>query len=240
MESSAHQEGFFNYRGANIAPRSDRRIMGSLVHALRFESFCGGSAFARMAGPKRERIAGANVTDQPASRDSIRSKEESASRALHEYRERRRIRRGEDTYFGSSALLRATVEEGLSETALDSRRESILQEAEEEGVPLELAELLYDVAWEEGIDPAVGFELVRTGLGVAPPDGGVSTASEVPATDKYLPAWMFPATPPDRLLRERMLRFSFRRLRSLLEKVDDVEEAFRLFANEPDVGHYGY
>lgn len=180
------------------------------------------------------------MTDKPASDDSIESKEQSASRALDGYRERRRIRRGEDTYFGSSALLRAAVEEGLTKSALDSRRESIVEEAREEGVPIELAELLYDVAWEEGLDPAVGFELVRTGLGVAPPDGGVSTTSDVPATDKYLPSWMFPATPPDRLLRERMLRFSFRRLRSLLEQVDDVEEAFRRFANEPDVGHYGY
>lgn len=180
------------------------------------------------------------MTDDSAARDSIDSKQESAARALDGYRERRRTRRGEDTYFGSSALLRATVEEGLSKTALDSRRESILEEAEEEGLPLDLAELLYDIAWEEGLDPAVGFELVRTGLGVAPPDGGLSTTSEVPATDKYLPAWMFPATPPDRLLRERMLRFSFRRLRSLLEQVDDVEEAFRRFASEPDVGHFGY
>lgn len=170
----------------------------------------------------------------------MESREESAITALEGFRERRRRRRGEDTYFGSSALLRATIEEGITEEALDSRRSSILEEAQKEGVPQDLAELLYDVAWEEGIDPAVAFELVRTGLGVAPPDGGVSTAGEAPATDKYLPAWMFPATPPDQLLRERMLRFSFRRLRSFLQKVDDVDEAFRLFANEPDVGHYGY
>jgi hypothetical protein len=42
------------------------------------------------------------------------------------------------------------------------------------------------------------------------------------------------------MLRERMLRVSFRRLRGLLEANDDVDQAFRLFANEPDVGHYGY
>ena len=174
------------------------------------------------------------------SNDSVASKEQSARHALEGYRERRRRRRGEDTYFGSSALFRSAVEDGMPEEELDSRRSSILEEAEKEGVPLDLAELLYDIAWEEGLDPAVGFELVRTGLGVAPPAEGVSTSSDEPATDKYLPAWMFPAVPPDQLLRERMLRFSFRRLRSFLEEEEDVDEAFRRFANEPDVGHFGY
>lgn len=175
-----------------------------------------------------------------SSKDSVVSKEQSAQRALEGYRERRRRRRGEDTYFGSSALFRSAIEEGVTAEQLDSRRSSILEEAEQEGVPLDLAELLYDIAWEEGLDPAVGFELVRTGLGVVPPEEGVSTAAEAPATDKYLPAWMFPATPTDQVLRERMLRFSFRRLRSFLEEEEEVDEAFRRFANEPDVGHYGY
>lgn len=180
------------------------------------------------------------MTDHPTSNDSVASKEQSARRALEGYRERRRKRRGEDTFFGCADLCRPAVEAGLSEEELDSRRISILSEAEAEGVPLDLAELLYDIAWEEGLDPAVGFELVRTGLGVGPPSEGVTTSAEMPATDRYLPAWMFPATPPDQLLRERMLRFSFRRLRGFLQEEEDVDEAFRRFANEPDVGHYGY
>jgi hypothetical protein len=169
----------------------------------------------------------------------LESRQRSASRVLEGFRERRRTRRGEDTYFGSSELLRNALEQGISRDALDSRRSSILEEAEDEGMPPELAELLYDIAWEEGLDPAVGYELVRTGLGVAPP-ADLSNTAEAPASDKYLPAWMFPATPPDQLLRERMLRVSFRRLRSLLEQFEDAEEAFRQFANEPDVGHFGY
>lgn len=168
------------------------------------------------------------------------SKERSAHHALEAYRERRRQRRGEDTYFGSSALFRAAVEEGISVQEMDSRRSSILEEAVADGMPSELAELLYDIAWEEGLDPAIGYELVRTGLGVAPPPDGTSTSGEAPAIDKYLPPWMFPATPPDQVLRERMLRVSFRRLRSFLEQEEDVEKAFRNFANEQDVGHYGY
>lgn len=178
--------------------------------------------------------------DPHTTRDSVASKEQSAHRALEGFRERRRRRRGEDTYFGSSALFRAAIEDGISVDELDSRRSSILEEAVEEGVPVDLAELLYDIAWDEGLDPAIGFELVRTGLGIAPPIDGVTTAAEVPVADKYLPAWFFPPTPPDNLLRERMLRFSFRRLRSFLEADEDVDAAFRRFANEPDVGHYGY
>jgi hypothetical protein len=172
--------------------------------------------------------------------DFMEGREQTAQHVLRAYRERRRRRRGEDTYFGSSAVFRAAIEEGLSEEELDSRRSAILAEARADGMPLELAELLYDVAWEEGLDPAIGFELVRTGLGVAPPPDGISNAPEAPAADKYLPPWMFPASEPDHLLRERMLRLSFRRLRSFLEAEENIEEAFRRFASEPDVGHFGY
>ena len=42
-------------------------------------------------------------------------------------------------------------------------------------------------------------------------------------------------------LRERMLRYSFRRLRALLEQhTGDAAAAFRAFAREPDVGPVGY
>ncbi len=180
------------------------------------------------------------MADEQRPDDSIEMKQQSVEHALQGYRERRRRRRGEDTYFGSAAVLRAAAEDGLSVSELDSRRSSILEEAAAENMPPELAEMLYDIAREEGLDPAIGFELVRTGLGVAPPSDGLDSRAEQPTTDKYLPTWMFPATPPDRLLRERMLRTSFRRLRAMLEQEEDIDEAFRMFAREPDVGHYGY
>ena len=47
----------------------------------------------------------------------------------------------------------------------------------------------------------------------------------MPATDRYLPAWMFPATPTDQLLRERMLRFSFRRIRGWMRPIEIVSGA---------------
>jgi len=161
----------------------------------------------------------------------------SARHVLNAYRERRRRRRGEDTYFGSVDLLLGPE---TGEREGDRRRSEIMDEAEEVGMSCELVELLYDVALEEGIDPAIGFDLVRSGLGVAPPADGVSNAPDQPMMDKYLPPWMFPAQPTDQMLRERMLRMSFRRLRAMLQEEEKVEDAFLRFANEPDVGHFGY
>lgn len=167
-------------------------------------------------------------------------REETARRALDAYRERRRRRRAEDTYFGSSDCLLSRAEAGADEAELSSRRIEVLQAAERAGMPPLLAGMLYDVAREEGLDPALGFELVRCGLGVCPPDAGLSNAPSQPTRDKYVPEWLVDAVPPDELLRERMLRLSFRRLLALLERHDEVDEAFRAFAREPDVGHLGY
>jgi hypothetical protein len=163
-----------------------------------------------------------------------------AEHALEAYRERRRRRRGEDTWFGSNACLIEAVEHGVDADEIGRRRSEVLHTAEEDGMPCELAELLYDIAREEGLDPALGYELVRCGLGVMPPPGGVDNAPEHETTDKYRPEWLLPAVDPDTQLRERTLRMSFRRLRSLLERHDDPAEAFRAFAGEPDVDAVGY
>jgi hypothetical protein len=168
-------------------------------------------------------------------------REESARHALEAYRERRRNRRGDDTFFGSDALVLDPAGDTRSTGAETQRRRvEIMEDAAAVGMPEELAALLYDVALEEGLEPALGFELVRTGLGMAPPPDGLSNAPDQPAVDKYLPSWMFPPEPTERLLRERMLRVSFRRLRTILREEPDPEVALRRFAGEPDVGHYGY
>ncbi len=168
----------------------------------------------------------------------VAMRQEKAERALNAWRERRRSRRGEDTWLGEGeGLLR---EAGMEAAELSRRREDLLQEAQDAGMPCELAELMYEIAREEGLDPALAYELVRAGLGVAPPRGGVENAPEQPVTDKYMPEWLLPPTPTDTVLRERMLRLSFRRLRALLEEHGDPAEAFRAFAREPDVAHLGY
>ena len=172
--------------------------------------------------------------------DTLEGREESARRVLNGYLERRRRRRGEDTYFGGAECFLEQAEGTLDTPERERRRSEILADADEAGMSRDLAEFLYDIAREEGLDPALGFELVRSGLGICPPADGISNATAAPATDKYLPPWMFPAAPPDQMIRERTLHLSFRRLRSLLEQHHDVDEAFRRFANEPDVGHCGY
>lgn len=172
--------------------------------------------------------------------DTVERREESARHVLHAFRERRRRRRGDDTYFGSAECFVDHLEAAGEGAERQRRRSELMSDADEAGMPRDLAELLYDVALEEGLDPGLAFELVRSGLGVCPPPEGLTNVSSAPATDKYLPLWMFPAMPPDNLLRERTLHLSFRRLRALLEESHDVEEAFRRFANEPDVGHCGY
>lgn len=171
--------------------------------------------------------------------DSPEHRRQSARGALHAYQERRRRRRAEDTFYGSPDAA-GVVEDGVELPERERRRVELMEDARSDGIPQDLAELLYDIALEEGLDPTLGYELVRTGLGVSPPPGGVSNAPDQPVVDKYLPAWFFPAEPTDRMLRERMLRVSFRRLRSMLQEEDDLEAAFVRFASEPDVGYYGY
>jgi hypothetical protein len=171
--------------------------------------------------------------------ETLVERETRAAHALSEYRERRRRRRADDTWFGSSSCLLGEVD--LSGDAAVHRRKELLEQACAEGMSLALAEQLYDVAREEGLDPGLAYELVRCGLGVCPPDNGLSNAPDQPSSDKYAPSWLLqPAADPDEVLRERMLRLSFRRLRGFLEEHDDPSEALRAFAGEPDVGVYGY
>ena len=167
-------------------------------------------------------------------------REQSAERALAGYRERRRRRRADDTYFGSADCLLVQAESGAGDEELSRRRIDLLAEAAEAGMSDELAEMLYEVAREEGLDPTLAYELVRCGLGVCPPPDGVANAPAQPTSDKYFPGWLYPPMPTDAVLRERMLRLSFRRLRSLLEEHPAPDEAIRAFAREPDVGHLGY
>jgi len=173
--------------------------------------------------------------DESGDEQAMADREERAEHALHAYRERRRRRRAVDTWFGSAD---GVLGDDAAERA--RRRMDVVEEAQGEGMSPELAEMMYDVAAEEGLDPALAYELVRSGLGVAPPAGGVANAADQPASDKYYPTWLLPASPTDDILRERMLRVSFRRLRSLLEVHADPSEAFRLYAREPDVGVYGF
>ena len=160
--------------------------------------------------------------------------------ALEAWHERRRRRRAADTWFGSADGLVAAEEASLDAAELARRRMDVIDESIEAGMSPELAEMMYDVAREEGVDPALAYELVRSGLGVAPPGEGLVNAPDQPSSDKYYPTWLLPASHTDDVLRERMLRMSFRRLRALLEEHGEPAAAFRAYAHEPDVGLFGF
>lgn len=163
-----------------------------------------------------------------------------AAHVLEAYRERRRLRRADDTWFGDGEGLLA-AEDGVDPDELSRRRLDVVRDAVDVGMGDELAEMLYDVAREEGLDPVLAFELVRSGMGVMPPREGVDNAPDFATTDKYRPEWLEPPVDPDSVLRERALRVSFRRLRALLDRhTGDAPGAFRAFAREPDVGPVGY
>lgn len=181
------------------------------------------------------------MTDQDGAGWEMEDRELRADRALDAYRERRRNRRGEDTWFGSGEGTLENAEQGMNADELSRRRIDVIQEAVGVGMPDELAEMLYDVAREEGLDPVLAYEIVRAGMGVLPPPDGIENAPQFATSDKYRPEWLESPVDPDTLLRERTLRFSFRRVRGLLEQhTGDAAAAFRAFAREPDVGPVGY
>ena len=163
-----------------------------------------------------------------------------AGHVLEAYLERRRRRRADDTFFGSSSFLIGAADDSATHDGV-RRRTELLGDARDAGMSPELADMMYDIAVEEGLDPMLAFELVRSGLGVAPPAEGLDNSPSQPTSDKYAPGWLMQAPEPtDTMLRERMLRLSFRRVRGLLETHPEPDDAFRAFAREPDVGAYGY
>jgi hypothetical protein len=170
--------------------------------------------------------------------EAMADREERARHVLHAYRERRRRRRADDTWFGTGEGLLGDDDGDAAERA--RRRMDVVAEAVADGMSPELAEMMYDVAVEERLDPALACELVCSGMGVAPPADGLDNAAEAPSSDKYYPTWLLPANATDDVLRERMLRLSFRRLRALLEACADPADAFRAYAREPDVGIFGF
>lgn len=164
-----------------------------------------------------------------------------AEHVLESYRERRRTRRGDDTWYGEAEGLLEDADHGLDPAGASRRRADLMDDARAVGMPDELAEMFYEIALDERLDPLLAFELVRAGIGIVPPRDGVDNAPEAPTTDKYRPEWLLPAVPTDTLLRERALRVSFRRLRRLLEEhAGDAAAAFDAFGREPDAGPLGY
>lgn len=127
------------------------------------------------------------------------------------------------------------------EGGISRRREELIQRVTDAGHPREYADQLYDVASEEGVDPAAALELVLCGVGVRDLGGPTPDQSWDEAQVEAPPTWLNDTAPtPDEAARERQTRASFRRLRSMLERAPSTEAAIREFVKQPDVGEIEY
>ncbi len=158
---------------------------------------------------------------------------EGARDALERYR-RGAAERGEAA---ACLLQRARDLEALA--GHGRRRSELVDRAvRESGLEWAEAESVYEMAQEEGLDPALALELLHCRVLVLGPadarPGAAAAATELEATP---PEWIAARPPPEaEARRERRLRASFRRLRALLEERGAPEEALLAFAEEPDVG----
>jgi hypothetical protein len=147
-------------------------------------------------------------------------------------------RRGERESGAGAECLLERVPEIETMAGHQRRRIELVERAvTEERIERGLAEEAYDLAREEGLEPAFGLELVRCGIAVCePPDSDLVETSAV----RGHPEWLEPPVPGAEATRERRLRMSFRRLRRLLEERPTAEEALTAFAKDPDVQACGY
>jgi hypothetical protein len=128
----------------------------------------------------------------------------------------------------------------IASAPISRRREDLVARAVEAGYTLEFADLIYDVAEQENVDPAFAFELVLNRIGVrelAPPpaDNWVETQVEAP------PPWVTQPDPPSVAEHERHLRVTFRRLRAAFEQHrDSPRDAIKAFVSQPDVAEMKY
>jgi len=138
--------------------------------------------------------------------------------------EYQRLRASLDTTSGELELVRLRLE----------RAEELIKYSARYRIPADLAELVYDVALREGLDPELGFRLVNI-------ESGFNVRAKSHA-DAYGLAQVQPATArfyePDitveQLLEpERNLRIGFRYLRDLLETYGDIRLALLAYNRGP-------
>ncbi|NIP77972.1 MAG: hypothetical protein GWM90_01715 [Gemmatimonadetes bacterium] len=119
----------------------------------------------------------------------------------------------------------------------EHRREELVERAEERGLGRADAEQAYDIAREEGLEPAYGMAVVLEGVSVQPLDGARPAVNAVEPNE---PEWVDTPPPRKEAIRERRLRQTFRRLRSKVDEEDSIQAAFAAFAREPDLEPYDF
>ncbi len=158
---------------------------------------------------------------------------EAARDALERYRQGA-AERGE-----AAACLLARAHELAALAGHERRRSELVERAvRATGLDWGEAEAVYDLAREEGLDPALAFELLHCHvLVLGPEDVRPAESRDGTELEDRPPEWIAAAPPPaEEARRERRLRGSFRRLRRLLEERGTPEEALLAFVEEPDVG----
>lgn len=118
----------------------------------------------------------------------------------------------------------------------EHRREALVERAEAQGLGRGTAEQAYDLALEEGVEPAYALAVIGEGISVQVFSGG----APVEASESVEPEWIDRPPDPDEAGRERRLRETFRRLRSFLDLEPTPRGALARFAREPDLEAYDF
>lgn len=153
------------------------------------------------------------------------------------------VQRDGSFYNGSAAIseylrARESMMESSGELELArlrlARAEAVLAYSARYEVPANLAELVYDVALREGLDPDLGFRLVKveSGFNVAAKSraNAYGLAQVQLATARFYESDIT----MERLLEpERNLRIGFRYLRYLMENYDDINLALLAYNRGP-------
>ena len=118
----------------------------------------------------------------------------------------------------------------------EHRREALVDRAEARGLDRGAAEQAYDLAIEEGVEPAYALAVIGEGISVQMFGGGAA----VEAAESVEPEWIDRPPAPEDASRERRLRETFRRLRSFLDVEPTPRDALTRFAREPDLEAYDF
>jgi len=117
----------------------------------------------------------------------------------------------------------------------ERRHETLMDRAQSWGMERRDAEAIYALALEEGLEPELGLLLAGSGVGVRE----LERIERDPSGDglqQQPPEWVAEGEVPQaEAQRERRLRVSFRRFRSLREEAGSAADAVERFAAEPDV-----
>lgn len=118
----------------------------------------------------------------------------------------------------------------------EHRREALIERVEGQGLGRGTAEQAYDLALEEGVEPAYALAVIGEGISVQMFAGG----APVEASESVEPEWIDRPPAPEDASRERRLRETFRRLRSFLDVEATPRDALTRFAREPDLEAYDF